>query len=336
MRRLLENGANTSFVNQIADPAYPIDKLLADPVERAKALQPAGRPHDRIALPRDLFGAERVNSTGIDLIERVPPRRARRLRWRRLPRLKRQVSSVDEACRRAQPWPATPQERAACLTHIADTLEARRMELIPTIVREAGKTYANAVGEVREAADFLRYYAAQVRDWSNDTHQPLGVVACISPWNFPLSIFTGQIAGALAAGNGVVAKPAEETPQIATQAVALFRDAGAAGRGAAARDRRRRGRRAAGRQPGGQGRGLHRLDRGRALDQQDARRPAADRAVHRRDRRAERDDGRFLGAARAAGERRADLGVRFGRPALLGAARALRCRRTSPTTSCRC
>jgi RHH-type transcriptional regulator, proline utilization regulon repressor / proline dehydrogenase / delta 1-pyrroline-5-carboxylate dehydrogenase len=100
------------------------------------------------------------------------------------------------------------------------------MEIIPTIVREAGKTYANAVGEVREAADFLRYYAAQVRDWSNDTHRPLGVVACISPWNFPLSIFTGQIAGALAAGNGVVAKPAEEAPKIATQAVALFRDAG--------------------------------------------------------------------------------------------------------------
>jgi len=93
-------------------------------------------------------------------------------------------------------------------------------------VREAGKTYANAVGEVREAADFLRYYAAQIRDWSNDTHKFLGIVACISPWNFPLSIFTGQIAGALAAGNGVVAKPAEETPRIAAQAVTLFRDAG--------------------------------------------------------------------------------------------------------------
>src|SRR3954462_3557059 len=100
------------------------------------------------------------------------------------------------------------------------------MELIPTIVREAGKTYANAVGEVREAADFLRYYAAQIRDWSNDTHQPLGIVACISPWNFPLSIFTGQIAGALAAGNGVIAKPGEETPLIARQAVPLFHAAG--------------------------------------------------------------------------------------------------------------
>src|SRR5204862_747113 len=133
---------------------------------------------------------------------------------------------VDEACRRARPWPAPPQERAACLTRLANVLEARRLELIPTIVREAGKTYANAVGEVREAADFLRYYAAQLRDWSNDTHRPLGIVACISPWNFPLSIFTGQIAGALAAGNGVIAKPAEETPLIAVQAIALFHETG--------------------------------------------------------------------------------------------------------------
>jgi RHH-type proline utilization regulon transcriptional repressor/proline dehydrogenase/delta 1-pyrroline-5-carboxylate dehydrogenase len=225
VRRLLENGANTSFVNQIADPDFPIDRLLADPVERAKALQPVGRPHDRIALPRDLFGAERVNSTGFDISNE-----------HRLAELSAAMAAaptvaiagveVDEACRRAQPWTAAPAERAACLTRIADMLEARRLELIPTIVREAGKTYANAVGEVREAADFLRYYAAQVRDWSNDTHVPLGIVACISPWNFPLSIFTGQIAGALAAGNGVVAKPAEETPKIATQAVALFRDAG--------------------------------------------------------------------------------------------------------------
>jgi RHH-type proline utilization regulon transcriptional repressor/proline dehydrogenase/delta 1-pyrroline-5-carboxylate dehydrogenase len=89
-------------------------------------------------------------------------------------------------------------------------------------VREAGKTYANAIGEVREAVDFLRYYASQVRGWSNETHKPLGTVACISPWNFPLSIFTGQIAAALAAGNAVIAKPAEETPLIAAQMVRLF------------------------------------------------------------------------------------------------------------------
>jgi RHH-type proline utilization regulon transcriptional repressor/proline dehydrogenase/delta 1-pyrroline-5-carboxylate dehydrogenase len=224
VRRLLENGANTSFVNQIADPDFPIDRLLADPVERAKMLQPVGRPHDRIALPRDLF-EERVNSTGFDISNE---HRLAELAEAMAAAPTVEVAGVEvgEACQRAQPWSAPPQERAACLTRIADALESRRMEVIPTIVREAGKTYANAVGEVREAADFLRYYAAQVRAWSNDTHVPLGVVACISPWNFPLSIFTGQIAGALAAGNGVVAKPAEETPKIAVQAVALFRDAG--------------------------------------------------------------------------------------------------------------
>jgi RHH-type proline utilization regulon transcriptional repressor/proline dehydrogenase/delta 1-pyrroline-5-carboxylate dehydrogenase len=225
VRRLLENGANTSFVNQIADPDVPIDRLLADPVERAQALQPIGRPHDRIALPRDLFGTERVNSMGFDLSNehRLSELSAA---MATAPSIEVAGVGVDEACRNARPWSATPRERADCLTRIADRLEARRMELIPTIVREAGKTCANAVGEVREAADFLRYYAAQVRAWSSDTHRPLGVVACISPWNFPLSIFTGQIAGALAAGNGVVAKPAEETPKIAVQAVALFRAAG--------------------------------------------------------------------------------------------------------------
>ncbi|MBN9088105.1 MAG: L-glutamate gamma-semialdehyde dehydrogenase [Reyranella sp.] len=224
VRRLLENGANTSFVNQIADPDVPIDKLLADPVERARMLQPVGRPHDRIALPRALF-EERVNSTGFDISNehRLAELSAA---MAAVPTVEVAGVEVDDACRNARPWTASPAERAACLTRIADVLEARRLELIPTIVHEAGKTYANAVGEVREAADFLRYYAAQVRDWRNDTHVPLGIVACISPWNFPLSIFTGQIAGALAAGNGVVAKPAEETPKIAVQAVALFRGAG--------------------------------------------------------------------------------------------------------------
>jgi len=225
VRRLLENGANTSFVNQIADPDFPIDRLLADPVERAKVLQPIGRPHDLIALPRDLFGAERINSIGLD-VSNEHRLAELSVAMAAAPVVEVSGMEVDEACRRVRPWPASPQARAACLTHLANVLEARRLELIPTIVREARKTYANAVGEVREAADFLRYYAAQIRDWSNDTHEPLGIVACISPWNFPLSIFTGQIAGALAAGNGVVAKPAEEMPKIAAQAVALFRDAG--------------------------------------------------------------------------------------------------------------
>ena len=116
--------------------------------------------------------------------------------------------------------------RAATLRRAADLMEARLEPLLGPIVREAGKTLGNAIGEVREAVDFLRYYADCVNGFSNDTHRPLGVVACISPWNFPLSIFTGQVAGALAAGNAVIAKPADETPLIASLAVALMHEAG--------------------------------------------------------------------------------------------------------------
>ena len=124
------------------------------------------------------------------------------------------------------PGRTQPAARAATLRKAADLMEARLEPLLGPIVREAGKTFGNAVGEVREAVDFLRYYASCIENFSNDTHRPLGVVACISPWNFPLSIFTGQIAGALAAGNAVIAKPAEETPLIAAQAVALLHEAG--------------------------------------------------------------------------------------------------------------
>ncbi len=263
VRRLLENGANTSFVHQLADPAYPIDELLADPVEAARALAPVGAPHPRIVLPRDLFGAERANSIGLDLAneqrlaalaEAVAA--SAREQWRAVPLLgdglregprdgKRRAlrnpaerddivgqvveatpELVDAACARAVPWTAAPAERAACLARVADRLEARLLPLSSLMVREAGKTFANAVGEVREAVDFLRYYASQVRDWSNATHRPLGTVACISPWNFPLSIFTGQVAAALAAGNAVIAKPAEEAPLTAAQAVRQFLGAG--------------------------------------------------------------------------------------------------------------
>ncbi len=259
VRRLLENGANTSFVNQIADPGFPLDRLLADPVQRARTLQPVGAPHPKIALPRNLFGSERVNSMGLDLSneQRLASLALALLAstaepWRAMPLLgdgprdgiAREVRNpadlrdlvgavveaspalVDAACARAVPWQATPQDRAACLDRVAERLEARMPALLGLIVREAGKTLGNAIGEVREAVDFLRYYASQIRGWSNDTHRPLGVVACISPWNFPLSIFTGQVAGALAAGNAVIAKPAEETPLIAAQMVRLFLGAG--------------------------------------------------------------------------------------------------------------
>ncbi|EPN18679.1 trifunctional transcriptional regulator/proline dehydrogenase/pyrroline-5-carboxylate dehydrogenase, partial [Pseudomonas syringae pv. actinidiae ICMP 19070] len=125
-------------------------------------------------------------------------------------------------------WQATPAaERAAILERAADLMEAEIQPLMGLLVREAGKTFANAIAEVREAVDFLRYYAVQARnDFTNDAHRPLGPVVCISPWNFPLAIFSGQVAAALAAGNPVLAKPAEQTPLIAAQAVRLLLEAG--------------------------------------------------------------------------------------------------------------
>ncbi|MEO8882737.1 MAG: L-glutamate gamma-semialdehyde dehydrogenase, partial [Devosia sp.] len=125
-------------------------------------------------------------------------------------------------------WAATPPvDRAKILNRAADLLEARMEELLGLIIREAGKSAANAVGEVREAVDFLRYYAAEVdQKFDNATHAPLGTVVCISPWNFPLSIFLGQVSAALAAGNAVIAKPAEETPLIAAAGIAILHEAG--------------------------------------------------------------------------------------------------------------
>lgn len=256
VRRLLENGANTSFVNQIANPQVTLDTLLRDPVEQALALQPVGAPHPRIALPPDMFGTRR-NSKGLDLaneqvlaglaatlqqgeaVAAVPVLADGRHKGEMQPVTNpadhRDVVGtvvevapdlVDAACRQAKPWQEPPAERAAILRRAADLMEARLKPLLGPIVREAGKTFGNAVGEVREAVDFLRYYAGCVEGFSNETHRPLGVVACISPWNFPLSIFTGQVAGALAAGNAVIAKPAEETPLIASLAVALLHEAG--------------------------------------------------------------------------------------------------------------
>lgn len=137
-------------------------------------------------------------------------------------------AALSAATAAAPIWQATPPEaRAALLDRAADLMEGEMQHLMGLIIREAGKTLSNAIAEVREAVDFLRYYAAQVRGgFSNDTHRPLGPVVCISPWNFPLAIFTGQVSAALAAGNPVLAKPAEQTPLIAAQAVRILREAG--------------------------------------------------------------------------------------------------------------
>ena len=244
VRRLLENGANSSFVNRINDPAVSIAELVADPVAQA-----TGAPHAKIAAPLDLFGAGRRNSIGLDLSNEqalvnlaatlAAPQnwtagRAGASRAIHNPAdaqdIVGTVCDVDaigvaEAVGRAarSDWATRPAAgRAACLLRAAEGLEARRPALLGLIVREAGKSLANAVGEVREAVDFLRYYATA----ACDAGTARGPIACISPWNFPLAIFCGQVAAALAAGNPVLAKPAEETPLIAAQAVAILHAAG--------------------------------------------------------------------------------------------------------------
>ncbi|MBP0447152.1 trifunctional transcriptional regulator/proline dehydrogenase/L-glutamate gamma-semialdehyde dehydrogenase [Roseomonas sp. SSH11] len=265
VRRLLENGANSSFVNRINDPAVPVEELIGDPTEIVRAAGPLGAPHPRIAHPRALFAGDRPNSAGFDLSNEMSlallsarlrdgaqaPLRAAPLlgdgeaggepRDVRNPADHRDLvgqvveatpavvdSAIAQAVAAAPGWASTPPtQRAACLLAAADLMEARLPALLGPIVREAGKSFANAIAELREAVDFLRYYGAQVRDgFDNATHRPLGPVACISPWNFPLAIFTGQVAAALAAGNVVLAKPAEETPLIAALAVGILREAG--------------------------------------------------------------------------------------------------------------
>lgn len=269
VRRLLENGANTSFVNRIADTTLPLEQLVADPVIAVETLAASegelGLPHPRIALPRELYGTTRVNSSGLDLSneQRLASLSSALLTsattlWRAEPMIDapldhgveqpilnpaeprdivgyvRQATdnevslALDASTAAGAIWFATPpSERAAILARAAEIMESQLQSLLGILVREAGKTFNNAIAEVREAVDFLHYYAGQVRDdFTNDSHRPLGSVVCISPWNFPLAIFTGQIAAALAAGNSVLAKPAEQTPLIAAQAVRILQEAG--------------------------------------------------------------------------------------------------------------
>lgn len=269
VRRLLENGANTSFVNRIADSTLPLDELVADPVQAVEKLAAQegqfGLPHPKIPLPRELYGKGRINSAGLDLANehRLASLSSALLnsalqKWQAKPLLAQPVedgemqpvvnpadprdvvgyvreasegeveAALQSAIDNAPIWFATPpQERGAILERAALLMEDRMQQLIGILVREAGKTFSNAIAEVREAVDFLHYYAGQVReDFDNETHRPLGPVVCISPWNFPLAIFTGQIAAALAAGNSVLAKPAEQTPLIAAQGVQILLEAG--------------------------------------------------------------------------------------------------------------
>ncbi len=279
VRRLLENGANTSFVNRIVDEKAPVEAIIADPVAKVRALK--AKPHPLIPVPGNLYGEERRNARGLDLTDPVALKplaeamaEAAREHWTAAPILggtardggahpvfdpadnRRQVGmvaeanddQVDEALARASKaapgWDATPaEERARCLEAMADLMERHMPRLMALCVREGGKTIPDAVAEVREAVDFCRYYAARARaDFARPLELPgptgesnqlafhgRGTFVCISPWNFPLAIFTGQVTAALAAGNAVIAKPAEQTPLIAAQAVRLLHQAGVPG-----------------------------------------------------------------------------------------------------------
>ncbi len=260
VRRLLENGANSSFVNRIVDDNVSIDALIADPFDALR--EHGGAPHPAIPLPADLYGAARRNSAGVDLSDETVLRnigdafaRFGRRQWHAAPLLagaagatqarpvlnpadrRDEVGQVTEAeagdvaaalaaaDAYAMDWQTMPPAaRADALAKAADLFEAHHLELMALAIREAGKSLPNAIAEVREAVDFLRYYAAQVRTAANA--QALGPVVCISPWNFPLAIFVGQASAALAAGNVVLAKPAEQTPLIAHRAVQLLHEAG--------------------------------------------------------------------------------------------------------------
>lgn len=263
VRRLLENGANSSFVNRLVDENVKIEELVVDPL--TQALQSGGTPHPAIPLPSKLFGDERLNSAGLDLsneraLEQLTADLAdlKQQRWQAVPLVvgsgeadgleitifnpadhQEIVGTVREAspaeieralsaaASYAETWHQQPiAERARLLRRTAFLLESHRAELISLCIREAGKTWPNAVAEIREAVDFCCYYALQAENLGAAAEQAPGVVACISPWNFPLAIFTGQVAAALAAGSPVLAKPAEQTPLIAARTVRLFYEAG--------------------------------------------------------------------------------------------------------------
>jgi RHH-type proline utilization regulon transcriptional repressor/proline dehydrogenase/delta 1-pyrroline-5-carboxylate dehydrogenase len=245
VRRLLENGANTSFVHSFLDDDVSPDVVAADPIT---TLEANPHRHRRLPPPALIYGASRRNSSGRDLsigVERAAFVDAAAA----LPALKAPAAASAEAGREAiaqaafgfEAWNAKGGAgRGRVLRAMGDMLQASQDRLVALIAREAGRNLQDAVDEVREAVDFCRYYAAEAERLFSGPHalpapagetdqlelHGRGVFVCISPWNFPLAIFTGQIAAALAAGNTVVAKPAEQTPNIAQAAVELFYAAG--------------------------------------------------------------------------------------------------------------
>ncbi len=281
VRRLLENGANTSFVNRMLDQDAPVDEIVADPVEKVR--ERSTHKHPKIALPKDIYasedGAYRLNSKGVDLTdpksvdalykgisnyERAydvasviggvwdktgsaqgianPADRADAVGSALSANQRMVGKAMDKAKAAFVEWSGTDADiRAQILEAIADLYEDNRDELMAILIREAGKTIPDAIGEIREAVDFCRYYANRGRrDFRREgfalpgptgesnvySLHGRGVFICISPWNFPLAIFTGQVVAALMAGNTVICKPAEQTAIIASKAVALMHEAG--------------------------------------------------------------------------------------------------------------
>lgn len=276
VRRLLENGANSSFVNNLVNPAVSIEELTQDPIAKVESYPQ--KSHPKIPKPSEMYQGYRANSQGIDLSDyeelqtlEKGMQQAAAKNWEAMPliagkdsfagrrtlvrdpsnreRIVGEVSAatkqtielaVQAATEATERWQAVPvEERAACLEKAAKLFEDHHAELMYLAVREAGKTLSDSVAEVREAVDFCYYYAAQARKLfkpqslpgptgeTNELYlQGRGPIVCISPWNFPLAIFTGQVVAALVAGNPVLAKPAEQTSLIAFRAVELLYQAG--------------------------------------------------------------------------------------------------------------
>jgi RHH-type proline utilization regulon transcriptional repressor/proline dehydrogenase/delta 1-pyrroline-5-carboxylate dehydrogenase len=264
VRRLLENGANSSFVHQLVDPTIPISELVVNPVELVR--KTGGVPNPFFNKPSAIYPNGRQNSKGLDLSDEIQlatlDRELNKLMTKQYhaepllanyeisERVEQAVINpadnkdkvgivrtavleeinvaVSNAVAAFPEWSQTsPAIRAAKIAKFADLMEDNYYEMLNIVVREAGKTLSNGIAEVREAVDFCRYYAAQVvNEFDNETHKALGAVVAISPWNFPLAIFVGEVVSSLAAGNTVIAKPSAQTNLIAYYAVKLMHEAG--------------------------------------------------------------------------------------------------------------